>query len=526
MREQNVREEQLMPRPPPLMRLERVTKTFPNGTVALRGVDLEIEAGEVHGLLGANGAGKSTLIKILSGAMLASGGQLTWKGAAVSWNSPRAANETGLATLHQHIPLVPTLSVIENVFLGVRGGWRRSVALQKRFDSLCDRIGYELDADRMVSELSIGQRQMVAVFQALGSGAELIVMDEPTASLAAGERELVYRAIRRLSRTEQRAILFVSHFLDEIMDLTDRVTILRDGQAVLHANTCDLDEARIADAIVGKQLVKLEQRTAAQTAHTAPASLQPRLELRDLATPGKVEPISLRVAAGEVIGIAGLLGSGRSELLHAIFGADSLASGEVCVNGRPIRRTIAGAVGAGIALVPEDRNRQGLVPNFEIWRNTTLPALKDVAWFGLMPLSSREHQRGRDVIGQLAIKADSPDLVVAHLSGGNAQKVTIGKWLYNDVQVLLLDEPTAGIDIGAKTDILNKVRQLADEGRSVILVSSEFEELLKVADRILVLRCGKYVAERKAHETTAQELLLLAGGQSAGHSPRDAARVN
>jgi ribose transport system ATP-binding protein len=495
----------------PLMRLERIAKTFPNGLVALRGVDLEIARGKVYGLLGANGAGKSTLIKILSGTFQASSGQIIWRGSPLQWSSPREANQMGVATIHQHIPLVPTLSVIENVFLGDSGRWRRDASLHARYSDICARTGYWLAPNWLVSDLSIGQRQMVAIFQALGTGAELIVMDEPTASLATEEREVVYRIVRHLSRVENKAILFVSHFLDEVMALTDSVTILRDGEVVVRADTCDLDETRLAEAIVGRQLIALERSPVTQVSANAPV----QLELRNLASPDKLDPVSLKLAAGEVIGIAGLLGSGRSELLHAIFGADPDATGDVLVFGKAVRRSTMAAVRAGIGLVPEDRMGQGLVPAFEIWRNTTLPALERVSSRGMFPRREVERTRGEEAIRRLKIKAPSPDSLVTELSGGNAQKVTIAKWLFSDVKVFLLDEPTSGIDIGAKTDILLLVRELAAAGKSVIIVSSEFEELLAVSQRILVMRDGRCIAERPAHETSEHELILLAGGQSA-----------
>ncbi len=496
----------------PLMRLTGVAKVFPNGTVALKGVDLDIERGRVHGLLGANGAGKSTLIRILSGDFRATGGQIAWRGNPVSWDSPKAANAVGVATVFQHIPLVPQLTVMENVFLGDTGPWRSPANLRARFEDLCGRIGYQIDADELVEDLSIGQRQMVAIVKALGTGADLIVLDEPTASLASDERELVYAAVRRLSKIDGKAILFVSHFLDEVVALTDCVTVLRDGQAVMRAETSDLDESKIAEAIVGKAVAALERRRS--RVQEPAADVVPALELKDLASRGKLHPVSLKVAAGEVVGIAGLLGSGRSELLHAIFGADRHATGSVLKNGREIPRGTGNSVAAGMGLVPEDRLQQGLVGEFEIWRNTTLPALGGVSVFRSMPDPARERERGWQAIQQLSIKAQNPDILVSELSGGNAQKVTIAKWLFHDVGVFLLDEPTAGIDVGAKADILMLVRRLAEDGKSLLIVSSEFEELLAVSDRILVMRDGKVVAERFANETSEQELLLLAGGQA------------
>lgn len=493
--------------PAPLLRLERVEKIFPNGTIALRGVDLDVRQGSVHGLLGANGAGKSTLIKILAGAFAASGGRIVWRGEAVNWKTPREANMMGIATIHQHIPLVPTLSVLENIFLADEGHWRRQHAYRERFADLVERVGYPLDPDAVVRDLSIGQRQMVAIFQALGSGADLIVMDEPTASLANEEREIVYQTVRRLSRIENKAILFVSHFLDEVVSLTDEVTVLRDGVAVLRSPTCDIDESRLAESIAGRAIEGLKRLMAQERCATSVTML----ELKQLASPGKLAPVSLEVKAGEVLGVAGFLGSGRSELLHAIFGADADATGDVLMEGRRVGRSTMAAVDASIALVPEDRMRQGLVPIFEIWRNTSLPALGGVSWRGWLPVRQRETERAEQSIRRLKIKAASVDALVTELSGGNAQKVTFAKWLFSDVKLFLLDEPTAGIDVGAKADILALVRELAAAGRSVIIVSSEFEELLAVSDRIVVMREGAVIAERAAGSVTEHDLILLAG---------------
>ncbi len=425
---------------------------------------------------------------------------------------PRAANELGIATIHQHVPLVPTLSVLENIFLSDEGFWRRSGERAERYANLCERVGYHLSPDALVADLAIGQRQIVSILTALSTGAELIIMDEPTASLAAEERELVYRTVRRLSSAEGKAILFVSHFLDEVMDLTDRVTVLRDGLVVLEEETCKLDEAKIAEAIVGRDVVALEQMGHARPPRPPAPSAQ--LELRELASPGQLAPISLKIGPGEVLGVAGLLGSGRSELLHAIFGSDAHATGEVLLEGRPLARSTGAAVRAGLALVPEDRARQGFIPGFEIWRNVSLPALESVSWLGFLPRRAQEMARAREAIERLRIKAGSPEILVTELSGGNAQKTTIAKWLFSDAKVFLLDEPTAGIDIGAKTDILKLIRALADGGLSVIMVSSEFEELLAVCDRIVVLRDGCLTAERLNRDTSEHELVLLSGGEA------------
>lgn len=498
----------------PLLRLSNIAKMYGNGTVALRGVDLEVRLGSIHGLLGANGAGKSTLIKILSGVILASDGTITWRGREATLTSTRSAGELGIATIHQHVPLAPSLSVLENIFLSDGGFWRKSKHYRASYAKLCDRVGYYLDPDLLVSDLAIGQRQMVSILTALKSGADLIVMDEPTASLATEERELVYRMAKRLAYQEGKAVLYVSHFLDEIIDLTDTVTVLRDGTAVLRAQTKDLDESKIAEAIVGREIAAMERLSRDRmTKPMLQAGTPPRLELRALNFPGFAAPLDLRLARGEVLGIAGLLGSGRSELLHAIFGSETRATGDVLIDGKKVRRGTGAAVKAGLAFVPEDRMTQGLVANFEIWRNVTLPALQTVSRWGGMPIRAQEISHGWQAIERFKIKASSPEILVSELSGGNAQKVAIAKWQFSDVKVFLLDEPTAGIDVGAKADILSLVRKLAEEGITTIIVSSEFEELLSVCDKLMVLRDGKASAVVDAHEVTIHDLILLAGAE-------------
>jgi ribose transport system ATP-binding protein len=484
----------------PLLTLSGVEKTWPNGTVALRGVDLALQPGRVHGLLGANGAGKSTLIKILAGAIPASGGSIAWQGAPVRWSNPRMGRAAGVATIYQHIPLVPTLSVVENMLLEQRSGWRNDRAGRAKAEQVAQSLGNPFDLDAIVGDLPIGTRQMVAIAQGLMVDPALLIMDEPTASLAGHERARVYAAIRRLAG-EGRAVLFVSHFLDEIVALTDEVTVLRDGVVVLSAETASLDEAAIAAAIAGRSVTALEraERKAGGT---------PILELRDLAAPG-LAPTSLSVAAGEIVGIAGMLGAGRSELLHAIFGAET-SRGKVMLDGKAVGRSPEEAVAAGIALVPEDRARQGFIPGMTIAENIALPRT------GFAIPATREAAIAAAAIERLDIKASGPNALVSELSGGNAQKVVIGKWLTPDTRVLLLDEPTAGIDIGARTDILRLIRRLADEGLPVLLVSSEFEELLGVCDRILVMRDGIVVAEADPARIDEAGLIQLASGTQTG----------
>lgn len=491
----------------PILRLDGIKKIFPNGTIALRGVDLAVRAGRVRGLLGANGAGKSTLIKILSATIAASGGAITWKGQETSFATPLEASKAGIATIHQNIPLVPTLSVLENVLLWKRTGWRHNEADRQMFEELVAGVGYDIDPDELVSELSIGARQMVCILQALSHNADLIVMDEPTASLAKGEREIVYSTVRKLAAAG-KGIIFVSHFLDEIMALTDEVTVLRDGSTVLDANTNELTESAIADAIAGRTVGTLKhlRESRAEIGNVV-------LETRGLTSAGRLSPTSLTLRSGEVLGVAGLLGSGRSELVHAIFGSDNAAVGDVLFLGEPRARSPKASVEAGMALVPEDREVQSTVPVFEIWRNNSLPYLNKTAWKGIFLNPEKEREWAAEAINMLRIKAEGPDAFVTELSGGNAQKVAVSRWLFGKPRLLMLDEPTAGIDVGAKADILTLVRKLAAEGVAIILISSEFEEILAVADRVLVMRDGAVVAERNAHETSDHELILLASGK-------------
>ena len=490
----------------PLLQLERLEKMYPNGTAALRGVDLTVRAGAVHGLLGANGAGKSTLIRILSGASRATAGAIRWRGERIGWSRPAQARAAGIATLHQQIPLVGTLSVLENVFLAQSGGWRLGRRLEERLHRLMTSIGYEVAVDTPVATLSIGERQMVGILQALAADATLIVMDEPTASLAAAERRIVHRTIRRLAE-EGRAVLLVSHFLDEITTLTDEVTVLRDGRDVLSSATAAVDEPRLAAAIVGRAMEEPRSR-----AISGPTTGGTVAEIIGVESPGRLAPCSFEVRAGEVLGIAGFLGSGRSELLHAIFGADRGARGEVWLDGKAVGRSPRAAVAAGIALVPEDRQAQALVPEFPLSKNLTLAHLGRFARWGLWLRAGSETAAAREAIERLDIKAWGAATPVGELSGGNAQKVSIARWLCGPTRLLLLDEPTAGVDVGAKAEILDLVRGLAAAGLAIVWVSSDLTELADAADRILVMREGVIVAERAAAETGEEELVLLASG--------------
>ncbi|PSL08226.1 monosaccharide ABC transporter ATP-binding protein (CUT2 family) [Haloactinopolyspora alba] len=490
-----------------LLEARGVSKEFPNGTRALRDVSLTVDDGTIHGLVGANGAGKSTLFTIIAGAIPPTAGSLRWRGEEVSWTAPGDSRAAGVATIHQHIPLVPTLTVLENVYLGELSGLYRRAPLMERYEQLCERLGYRADPGRIVEELPLGERQMVAVAQALATGASLVCMDEPTASMAQAEVEVLFDAVRRL-RSDGMSFVFCSHFLDQVLELTDTVTVLRDGEVVATEDTAGLDEDALVDAMVGRTLHQMEDERATPLAPDAPVLVN----ARDLRSPGRLDGIDLTVRSGEIVGVAGILGSGRSELLEALFGADSRCSGEVTVRGEVVPHDVRARMAAGFAFVPENRVRQGLVPSWEIWRNVSLPDLATLSRRGVLPDHAAEIDRASAAITELGIRTPSADTPVTSLSGGNAQKVVFAKWLFGGSCVYLLDEPTVGVDVGAKADILRLVRDFAAQGNGVVIVSSGLEELLAVAHRILVMRAGRVVAERATTDTDEPELLALASG--------------
>lgn len=493
-----------------LLSAQAVTKVYGTDVVALADTSFAVAPASIHGLVGANGAGKSTLIKILSGAIRPTTGTLHFDGSQRNWSSPADALRAGIATIHQHIPLVPTLSVMENVFLHAKKVWRHSNDERIRFAELLETTGYDIDPDTLVSELTIGRRQMVCILQALAANAKLIIMDEPTAALSDTERALVFSIMRRLRDSQGTGFVFISHFLDEILELSDQVTVLRDGRSVLEAQRSEIDEDVLVTAMVGQGTFGFG-KPRAPVGKEAPIVLQ----VDNVRSPLGVNDVSLKVHKGEVVGIAGLLGSGRSELMHAIYGADRMSEGDVRVSTRNVSPSISDARSSGILLVPEDRNAQALFPGKTIRWNTTLPYPQDVSLLGILPSSTLETKRAERIMQAFSVKAADCDVLVDHLSGGNAQKVALGRALSTDCHVLLLDEPTVGVDIGAKAEIRAVIEELSESGVAVLVVLSDFEELLGMCSRILVMFEGEIVAERLTRETSEHELVGLASGLSA-----------
>jgi ribose transport system ATP-binding protein len=491
----------------PALAVESVTKTYPGGTQALRGVSLELLPGVVHGLVGANGSGKSTLIKIIAGAERPTTGTLRWHGAGADWRRPADAQTAGVSVVHQQSPVAAALTVLENVYLGQRSArmWRPRER-QRDYEELCAQIGFSIDPHTPVADLSIGDRQLVSILRALAQRPSLILFDEPTASITPAERTGVLGALRSLAAAGV-AVLFVSHFLNEVMQACDVVSVLRDGRLVDELDASTMSEQRMVSGIVGDRL------RAAEVAKPVREQGNAILQVHELQSINMPAPVSLRVKRGEILGVAGLLGSGRTELLKAIFGADRRVKGKVLVNDTPIGSTPARAVRDGVALVPEDRLAQGLVGDWEIWRNVSMADLGRLSRFGVLnPM--KERARAAQACADLGVVAASIDTPVKDLSGGNAQKVVFAKWIYKKHHVLLLDEPTAGVDVGGKADLINLIRAQAARGVGIVVVLSEFEELLSVADRIVVLRHGAIVADVDSESVSVADLTALAGGLS------------
>jgi ribose transport system ATP-binding protein len=489
----------------PLLELRSVSKVYVGGTRALRDVSVAVRPGLVHGLVGGNGAGKSTLIKIIAGAEAPTTGTLRWRGEPAQFRRPADAVSAGIAVVHQQSPVAPALNVIENVYLGhgAGGSWLPSRRLE-HFRRTCERLDYVIDPFERVSELSIGDRQMVSILRALATGAAMIVLDEPTASIGRAEREAVLRSARRLA-VNGTAVLFVSHFLDEIVAICDRVSVLRDGRLVDEMEEGAVDEHRILRGIVGERLEAIEK------ARPSKAMGKPVLEVSALTSSTVRNPIDVRLRAGEIVGLAGLLGSGRTALLRSIFGADRRVTGAVTVEGCAVAARPGDAVRAGMAFVPEDRAGQGLIPEWEIWRNISLTDLGGLSRSGVLDVGA-ERRRAEQACTDLGIVAESIDTPVSRLSGGNAQKVVFAKWIYGALSVLLLDEPTAGIDVSGKADLIGLIRDLASRGAAILVAISDFDELLSVADRVLVMRHGDVVRDVAAASIDTSSLTAIVGG--------------
>ncbi|GAA4056944.1 sugar ABC transporter ATP-binding protein [Streptomyces shaanxiensis] len=495
---------------PPLLSMSGITKSFP-GVRALDGVDLDVQAGEVHCLLGQNGAGKSTLIKVLAGAHQPDTGTIHWRGEAVTLRSPIAAMRLGIATIYQELDLVEHLSVAENVHLGheptAAGFVVRGKAARASTAQLLKRLGHpEIDPARLVGELSAAQQQIVSMARALSHDVRLIVMDEPSAALDPDEVDNLFRIVGDLTAAGV-AVVYISHRLEEIRRIGDRVTVLKDGRAVAGGLPAKTTPTREVVALMTGRNV--EYVFPERPEKDAAAAGKPLLEVRGLARDGEFEPLDLAVRPGEIVGLAGLVGSGRSEILETIYGARRPTSGQVLVDGRALRPgSVRAAVRAGLGLAPEERKAQALLMLESVTRNVSVSSMSRFSRGGWIDRAA-ELRAARAATRELSLRPDNPSAPVRTLSGGNQQKAVLARWLLRGCRVLLLDEPTRGVDVGARAELYAVVRRLADEGLAVLLVSSEVPEVLGLADRVLVLREGRVVHTAPARELDEHRVLDL-----------------
>lgn len=496
----------------PLLELRAVEKTF-GQTRALSGVSFDVRAGEVHVLAGGNGAGKSTLIKILSGAITDFAGELRVEGRAVHFREPSAAARAGVATIHQELSLVPSLSVLDNLFLGERRPlFSRWTARPRRDEArrMLARVGLELDPERRVEDLGLAERQLVEIARALHHTARVLILDEPTSALAEPEAERLFERMREL-RDGGRGVVFISHRLDEIFRLADRITVLRDGRVVHTGPASELDERTLVEHMVGKTVELADDDAERGTG-------EPLLSVSGLCVPGArggrplLDDVSLELAAGEIVGVAGLQDSGASELLHALAGAVPSVR-QARLAGKSYQpRSPAQAVATGVTLLPRDRNAS-VFPARSIVENATLGSLGRVSRAGVISLR-RERALAAEVTGRMGLVAPSLDAPAGSLSGGNQQKVALARCLLTQPKLILLDDPTRGVDVAAKADVHRLVREAAQSGAGVLFVSTDFDELLALSDRVLVLFRGRRRALCPKRELSRERLLALSMGSS------------
>ncbi|WP_405783840.1 sugar ABC transporter ATP-binding protein [Streptomyces sp. NBC_00859] len=496
-----------------------LTKTFP-GARALDGVDFAVRPGEVHALIGENGAGKSTLIKVLTGVYHPDEGTLTYRQQPVSFATPLAAQHAGISTIYQEVNLVPLLSVARNLFLGREPRNRIGLIdfrrMHREAAEALRSLGVRADVRRPLRSVGIGTQQMVALARAVSVDARVVIMDEPTSSLEPAEVRTLFGVIRML-RERGIAVIYVSHRLEELYEVCDTVTVLRDGGVVHTGPIAELDRLRLVSLMLGREMGEVRSEGLTKFSGGHETAEEPVLRAAELTVRHVLEGVSLAIRPGEVVGLGGLLGSGRSETAKAIAGALPPDAGRVLVAGAPVRTgSTPAAIRAGISLLPEDRKAEGIVPGLSVRENIALAALPGLSRFGLVD-EKRIDAIVETFMARLRIKAASPHQKVGELSGGNQQKVLLARWLAMQPKVLLLDEPTRGIDVGAKAEVQRLIDELADDGLAVLLISSDMEELIEGSDRVVVLRDGAVVAELSGDDVTGEQLLQAIAAKGGDH---------
>jgi rhamnose transport system ATP-binding protein len=494
---------------PPLVELRGISKSY-GGVQALADVSFAIAPATVHALVGENGAGKSTLVKILTGVVHPDDGQLLVDGEAQRIGDPQAAHRLGIIAMYQEPTVFPDLTVAENVFAGRHP--RSAVhtvdwaAMREQAKTILDELGVDFGPDRPVRGLGVADRQLLEIAKALSSSARLLIMDEPTAALSPHEVENLFGVVRRL-RERGVTVVFISHRLEEVTAISDTVTVLRDGRHIATRPAAELPHGEIVRLMVGRSLDQLFPKEQAEIGDVV-------LRAEGLTRRGVFSNVSFELRRGEIVGLAGFVGAGRTEVARSIFGIDPLDSGELWIEGRPFRpRSPRAALHRGLAYLPEDRLHQGLVQPMSVGQNVSMAVLPELTPSGILR-PRRERALARRFMEQLRIKATSPAQVVRSLSGGNQQKVVLSKWLAAEPRILILDEPTHGVDVGTKADVHRTVSHLAAQGLTILLISSELLEVLGMSDRVLVMREGRLVAELTREEATEERVIKAAAGVS------------
>lgn len=485
-----------------ILTLKNITKEFP-GVKALDDVTINIERGTIHGLVGENGAGKSTLIKVLAGIYQPNKGEIILDGKPCRFNSPIEARRAGISVVHQEIKLAEPLSVAENMFLGnvqLKNGLVDWKGMRRRAREIVEDLGMDIDINAQVSSLTVAKKQIVEIMHAINNNSRILIMDEPSAVLTDRELEVMFRIVKQL-RDKGITIIYISHRLDEIFGLCSNVSVLRDGRHIDTIPVASIDRQGLINMMVGREMGQEYPKEVGNVGGTI-------LEVKNLSR-GILQDISFEVKSGEVFGISGLVGAGRTELARAILGIDKPESGEVYVRGKKVHyRTFADAIREGLGLIPEDRKLQGLVQIMSVKRNTTLVNMKRVLRAGVIS-SSLEEKLSKEYADKLHVVTPSMETEVQYLSGGNQQKVVIAKWLFQNSEILFLDEPTRGIDVGAKAEIYRLINRMAKEGKTIIMISSEMPELLGLCDRIMVMHEGHKMGELNAAEATQEKIMAL-----------------
>jgi ribose transport system ATP-binding protein len=492
--------------------MKGISKSFP-GVKALTDVSLTLRAGEVLILVGENGAGKSTLMKILAGAQPADGGTISIDGREVHVDSPRGAERLGIGMIYQELNLVPQLTAAQNISLGAepeRAGLLDERAARELGKRMLAELGLEIPLDVPVSKLAVGQQQLIEIAKALARNARILVMDEPSAALSEREIEKLFAIIKRL-KANGAGIIYISHRMDELPRIGDRVTVLRDGRSIETRAVANFPPNEIVRAMVGRELDAHFPEIA-----PLPEAAPVVLDVRNLVRAPLVRDVSFSVRAGEIVGLAGLVGAGRTELVRAVAGADVAESGDIAIDGHAVRiRTPEDGIAAGIAFITEDRKTQGLVLGMSVRENTTLAHLDEFTNPDQLVSTAREKEATREKIEELRIRTPGTEQIVRNLSGGNQQKVVLAKWLLGTARVFLFDEPTRGIDVGAKAEIYHLMLELARNGAAIVMVSSELPEVLGMAHRILVIRDGRIAAEFARADATPERVIAAATGAAA-----------